>query len=264
MSRMSIEPARVVNINRVAEDIYYLRVEPLFGVKSVEPFNFFMVWIPRTDEIPLSIAYTDGNSYSFLFKVKGIGTQTLSRVSVGQFVGLKGPLGRGFTIDNATKRVLVIAGGIGIAPVPLFIHRSRYKKLDLVWGVRRKEELFDIHMHFPWLKERYNLIVATEDCSYGICGTVLDALDKLEVGKYDTLIAIGPTTMLWSICKSIGNGITTEVYIALETMVKCGVGLCGSCYIKSSDKLLCTDGPVFKCNEVIEHLRKSIVSEGLR
>lgn len=262
MSVMSIKPAKVLSIDRIARDTYYLRVEPVFGVEKVEPFNFFMVWVPRIDEIPLSIAYADDVSYSFIFKIKGLGTQMLSMVLKGQFIGLKGPLGRGFVFDDLSRKILIISGGIGIAPIPFFIHKARYESLDIIWGVKEGEELFDLVSLFPSLSGRYRLIVATEDCSYGVCGTVLEALKSLNLNAYDSIIAVGPKQMLRKVCDLI-NGSSTESYIALETIVKCGIGLCGSCYIKSTNKLLCVDGPVFRCNEVVRYFRESLDNESL-
>ncbi|MEM4047579.1 MAG: hypothetical protein QXI65_07705 [Metallosphaera sp.] len=132
---MSINPAKVLNVEHIARDIFYILVEPIHDIYRVKPFNFFMVWIARVDEIPLSIAYIKNNALAFLFKVKGVGTKKLSEIKPGQFIGLKGPLGRGFIINDYSKNVLVIAGGIGIAPTPLFIGMSRFKKLDVVWGL---------------------------------------------------------------------------------------------------------------------------------
>ncbi|MEM1526242.1 MAG: hypothetical protein QW775_00370 [Ignisphaera sp.] len=249
---MSVNPAKVLEVKRVAKDVYYILVEPLYGIDDVQPFNFFMVWVPRVDEIPLSIAYFKNNFFAFLFKVKGLGTKTLSDIVLGQFIGLKGPLGRGFTVHDDSKNILVIAGGIGIAPIPLFIGMSRFKKLDVIWGAKSSDELFNLNELFPDISGRYSLIIATEDCSYGVCGTVLEALKTVDLDAYDVMVAVGPTLMLRKICEYLNS---EKAYVALETMVKCGIGVCGSCYIKSSSKLLCRDGPVFKCDEVNEHLR---------
>lgn len=254
---MPLIPAKVLDLNYVAKDIYSIDVEPHYKIDHVKPFNFFMVWIPRVDEIPLSVAYKERDTITFLFKVKGEGTQRLSKVHPGDFIGLKGPLGTGFVIDDNFKHVLVIAGGIGIAPIPFFISKSKYKRLDIVWGVKSSDELFDIDKLFPGINKKYNLIITTEDCSYGVCGTVLNALKNANMDSYDIVLAVGPTAMLNEVCNRFKDA---QVYVALETIVKCGLGICGSCYIRSSTKLLCVEGPVFKCNEVKNHLRESVDS----
>jgi len=254
---MPLIPARILYIENLAENTYRLAVEPLYRVEDVKPFNFFMVWVPRVDEIPLSIAYRRRDVIEFLFKVRGEGTRKLSTLYPGNLIALKGPLGRGFVVENDLENILVLAGGIGIAPIPFFISRSRYRRLDLVWGVRERGELFNLKNLYPEISEKFSLIIVTEDCSYGICGTVLDALRSIDINAYSIILAVGPTAMLSKVCEYVkGN----NVYVALETMVKCGLGICGSCYIKSSTKLLCVEGPVFSCNEVGYHLRERVDS----
>lgn len=253
-----MKAARVIMVKRLAKDTYSIRVEPLNSIiERVDPFNFFMVWIPRIDELPLCVADADDATYTFVFKVKGSGTRALSGLAPNQFIGLKGPIGRGFLIDDSTKKVLVIAGGIGIAPVPLFIKRSRCKRIDVIWGVRSEDELFNLDNIFPEITGKYTLTITTEDCSCGVCGTVLDALNGVDLDYYDSVVAIGPKLMIQRLCEYIASD---KVYVALETMVKCGIGACGSCYIKSSTKLLCVEGPVFRCGEVREHLKTGLNS----
>lgn len=259
MNTMSIKPAKVLEVRRLAEGTFYVKVEPLFVDQEVKPFNFFMVWIPRVDEIPLSVAYFNGSHYCFLFKVKGEGTRALSAVKPGDFIGLKGPFGRGFKIEDKSEKVLIVAGGIGIAPIPFFIREARIAEaeIDIVWGVKRGNEIFDIDEVFNDIAGGYKMTIATEDCSYGLCGTALDALKSRDIDSYSKIIAVGPSSMLKAFCEYVSTaGVKASVFIALETMVKCGIGICGSCYIKHSDKLLCTDGPVFRCEEVLHHLRE--------
>jgi len=84
---------------------------------------------------------------------------------------------------------------------------------------------------------------------------VLQYIIEKEGVKWSTIIAVGPKPMLKSICSTIDPSI--EVYVSLETMVKCGLGACGSCVLKPLPKLLCIHGPVFKCNEVNEFLEST-------
>uniref|UniRef100_A0A7C2VGY7 FAD-binding FR-type domain-containing protein n=1 Tax=Ignisphaera aggregans TaxID=334771 RepID=A0A7C2VGY7_9CREN len=251
MNPMPMVPAKIVSVESIAKDTYIIKVLPTNNL-SADPFNFFMVWIPRVDEIPLSVSFIEGEMLTFLVKIRGAGTKALASLKPGDFVGLKGPLGKSFIVIDNTKSILVLVGGIGIAPIPLFIQRSRYRKLDLVWGVKSEEELFDLRKLFPFIGARCSVTIATEDCSHGICGTVIDALKYVNADRYDMVLAVGPKAMLRSICKHLGDD---KVYVALETMVKCGLGLCGSCYIRSSTKLLCVDGPVFRCSEVEAYIR---------
>lgn len=262
MNVMSIKPVKVVEIIRLAEDTYLLKTKLLTHINQVSPFNFFMVWVPQVDEMPLSIAFKENNILYFLFKVVGQGTESLSRLDKGQIIGLKGPLGKSFVVNDQSKNVLIIAGGIGIAPIPFFIHRSKCKNIDLIWGVKRKEELFNLDQIAKDIRERYRLIIATEDCSHGFCGTVVDVVKSMVLEEYDIVIAVGPDPMLKNLCNYMQNK-NVEAYVALNTIVKCGIGICGSCFIRSTSKLLCLDGPVFRCNEVMTHLRETLDSKNI-
>lgn len=257
--RYGIRPARVTLNIEIAKDTYLLEVEPFLQLyEKLNPFNFFMIWIPRVDEIPLSVADFDGKRLRFLYKVKGIGTEALTEYRKDMIIGIKGPLGKGFHIEQIPNtRWLAIAGGIGIAPIPYFIKiwKGYGVDVDILWGVRTADEIFNINEFFQDVKGS-RVIITTEDCRYtdGYCGTVMDILKNIDVKNYDGLIAVGPNNMLKAICLELCK---LDPYIALETLVKCGIGICGSCYIEASDKLLCIDGPVFRCSEVMNYIRSS-------
>ncbi|MDW8086225.1 MAG: hypothetical protein RMI45_08345 [Ignisphaera sp.] len=258
-SRYTLKPVRVVCNMEIAKDTYLLEVKPLLYLRErPQPLNFFMIWIPRIDEIPLSIADFDEGRLRFLYKVKGDGTMALTKHCKDMIIGIKGPLGKGIGIKPAPNtRWLVVAGGIGIAPIPYLIrtYKNYGINVDLLWGVKTADEIFNIYEFFPDTKGSKTIIV-TEDCRYenGYCGTVIDVLKHIEPKNYDGVIAVGPKGMLKAICLELHK---LNPYIGLETLVKCGMGICGSCYVKALDKLLCTDGPVFRCSEVLEHLKAS-------
>lgn len=245
------KPALKTHVRRLSKSYYVAQFSLLEKVRlNPRPLQFVNIWVPGVDEIPMSISDYDESSgeVSILFKVVGEGTR---RIRDGRgFYGLKGPLGRGFTIN--ADRILFIAGGTGIAPLP-FLAKEADKlgvKVDVLWGVRSSEDLFNVKAVAPAVN---NVIVTTEDCKIGLCGTVSDVLKKLSIaGNYDVVVSVGPKPMLRGVCKQL-EGIT-EVFVSLEALVKCGLGACGSCTLTPTKLLLCIDGPVFKCEEVAEHL----------
>ena len=83
----------------------------------VKPGQFVMVWIPRLDEIPLSVSSVEGDVISVTIKRVGEATEAIHGMEVGDYLGLKGPYGNGFNLDH--KRVLLVAGGVGIASLAL-------------------------------------------------------------------------------------------------------------------------------------------------
>ncbi len=252
-----LKPAEVVSNERLSERLWRVEVRPILNrFNDVKPLQFFMVWIPSVDEIPLTISDLNKGSISFIYKVRGLGTETLSKLRPGDFVGLKGPLGNGFDVKyvRPSQKVLIVVGGSGIAAVPylLKVLVNAGVQADVVWGVKKDVELFNLKEVIPNLNVGF--YIATEDCSVGYCGLASQlALELLNERVYDVLIGVGPKPMLRSLC-SIRFGKSVDFYVVLEALVKCGLGACGSCVLKPTDKLLCVDGPVFRCVDVEEHL----------
>ncbi len=114
--------------------------------------------------------------------------------------------------------------------------------------------LFNVKSVAPGVNEVY---VATEDCSIGYCGLASELASSLiqkYPGRWSAIVAVGPKSMLRALCENLGD---RDVYVSLEAIVKCGLGACGSCTLKPYPKLLCRDGPVFKCGEIVDHLKPS-------
>lgn len=254
---MLLRSAVILSNERLSQTLMLLKAKVLDRSKlKAAPFNFFMVWIPGVDEIPLSVAFLEDGCIHFLYKVRGSGTAALASMRPGSVIGLKGPLGRGLELRNG-ERVLAVSGGVGIAPIPYLIKKAVNSgaRVDVIWGIRSIGDLFPLIDVFGLRSWDGALIVATEDCSYGLCGTALDALSNIDVRKYDLMVAVGPMEMLRLFCERFGE--SGDAYVALETLVKCGVGVCGSCYVRRSTKLLCVEGPLIKCCEARAHLESA-------
>ncbi|MDK6028468.1 hypothetical protein QPL79_03745 [Ignisphaera sp. 4213-co] len=258
IAKYFIKPAKIIENRKISSDLHLLKIKLMQKLHiSIEPFNFFNIWVPRVDEIPLSIAYADNESLFFLYKVRGLGTKTLSQLNQNSFIGVKGPLGKGFK-PLPNEKWLVIAGGVGIAPVPFLLKwgLSLGTKIDVVWGVKKSSEFFDVANVFNLPQEGWKLIKVSEDCIDGLCGLATDVLSNMNIAEYDVIIAIGPQQMLKTFCTLLKD--KENAYVSLENIVKCGFGVCGSCYVKESQKLVCIDGPVFKCSEAVASLENTL------
>lgn len=238
---------KVISNNKVAEKTFILELELMnpFTTKP-KPFQFVMIRVPGVEEFPMSIAEYDEGFLSVIYKVKGSGTEALSRVTKG-FIGVRGPFGAGFTPPEDVD-VLFVAGGSGIAPLPYlsrFLSNGRVKAL---WGVKTGLEVFDIRSSFGLFNVEVD--VASEDCSVGFCGKASDVFKQTYGAGWGALVlASGPKGLLREVCS-----LVKEAFVNVEAFVKCAVGLCGSCVVKPTSKLLCIDGPVFNCTEVEKHL----------
>jgi len=209
------------------------------------------IWVPGVDEIPMSVSDYHNGELRIVFRVVGEGTKALT--GAPRFVGVKGPLGRGFDASKYS-RVLFVAGGTGVAPLPYLarILKSSGGRVDVVWGVRTASELFDIR-RIAGFRSLGEVFTATEDGSAGFRGTAVDlALRISERGGWDVVVGVGPKPMLRALCRALSKRF--EVYVSLEAYVKCGLGACGSCVLKPLPLLLCVHGPVFRCEEVLPHL----------
>lgn len=197
------------------------------------PGQFVMLNLFGHEEIPLSLS--SANSVT----VKAVGTTTRSLVEGNfEFVGIRGAFGKPFSISD---NVLIIAGGIGIAPLK-FLHDylvSRGYSVDVVYGAKTAEELI-------WVDDLKNAVFATEDGSFGLKGTVLDLLEEMNLKEYDRIYCCGKEEMMrkvYSLLKA--ENCLDKAEFSLERFMRCGIGVCGSCVLDNGFRV-CRDGPVFK------------------
>lgn len=216
--------------------------------KKATPGQFMMVWIPGTDEIPMSISNASGDQVEFAAARVGDATAALHKLKPGDLLGVRGPLGEGFGFPKKPKgnSLLLVAGGCGTPPI-LFAAATALKKgfaVDVALGATTREELL-FHQSFKEL-ELLNLVIATDDGSEGIQGTSVDAASfLLETNpEYAAAFACGPEGMLVNLSLLLQK-FPIPLQVSLERYMKCGVGLCGHCIIDSKGRRVCYEGPVF-------------------
>ena len=193
---------------------------------------------------PFSIANTDADTLTLMIQKVGRGSELIANYPVGADLNIIGPLGNAFGPPKNPKKVLFVAGGVGIAPF-LFLS-SHYPDAILLFGAR--SQLPDLK---PFEKN-CSVHVATEDGSHGRRGNVLDLLRDFNPEEYTTY-ACGPTPMFRALSDYFEKFNNPEAYYSLETYMGCGFGACKGCSVEMADgsmKLCCVDGPVFRWNEV--------------
>jgi dihydroorotate dehydrogenase electron transfer subunit len=186
-----------------------------------------------------------------LFAVVGRGTQWLSQRQKDETLDLLGPLGNGFSIEPVSKKLLLIAGGIGVAPLVFLAQKSisEGRSVKLLLGARTKDGLYP-QKHLP---DGVETIITTEDGSYGERGKVTDILSRY-VDWADQIYACGPIAMYKAIADQRQQWRNKKpVQVSLEVRMGCGIGACFSCSIKTKNgmKQVCRDGPVFNLDEII-------------
>jgi dihydroorotate dehydrogenase electron transfer subunit len=201
---------------------------------------------------PLSIHRVDKtNQISILFTVVGAGTSWLSQRHEGERLDLLGPLGNGFSIQPESKKLLLAAGGIGIAPLAFLAQKaiSDGKAVKLLMGARKKDGLYPKAL----LPEGIDTFITTEDGSDGTKGKVTDILPEY-IDWADQIYACGPLAMYQSIAEQRRKWKgKPPIQVSLEVRIGCGIGACFGCSIKTKNgmKQVCRDGPVFNLDEVI-------------
>ncbi len=202
------------------------------------PGQFLMVNVFGYEEIPLSLSSPN----SVTVKAVGETTRALVRFEGGELVGLRGPFGRPFTPSD---KALIVAGGIGIAPLK-YLHDfliERGAEVSVIFGARTSEELI-------WKEEFENLIVATDDGSEGFKGNVVDRVKDVDLSKFDRIYCCGPKPMLGGLFKLFkAEGVLHKAEFSLENYMRCGIGLCGSCVLENGLRV-CVEGPVFRGTDI--------------
>lgn len=236
MDTSEIRP-RVVKVLRVKQEAPGMKTVEFGNVfGKVKPGNFGMVWVPRVDEIPLSFSLIRKDRLAVTFREVGECTRALGKVKAGDRIGVRGPYGNSF--EDIKGKVVVIAGGCGLAPLMPFIENSRAQKKVIV-GARTKEQL----MFMDRLKKVKGIIICTDDGTYGEPGFVTEQLGKLDLRKYERVYTCGPEVMMYNVVRMCKGKV--RVYASLERWMKCGVGGCGSCVLDPLGLRVCRDGPVF-------------------
>jgi dihydroorotate dehydrogenase electron transfer subunit len=214
-----------------------------------KPGQFLMLWIPGVDEIPLSImdARDDGR-VAVSVKAVGEATVALHGKRVSETIGVRGPFGNTFTVN--ARRPLIVGGGTGIAPL-MFLTKSLTSKAvstTFVLGAKTKDELLFKSELEKFGAKRVHLVTSTEDGTCGLTGLCTEPLGQMLAGeKFDVVYACGPEQMILNVFE-LTEEHGAEMQASLERLMRCGIGLCGSCVIGKFR--VCADGPVFTSRQL--------------
>jgi dihydroorotate dehydrogenase (NAD+) catalytic subunit len=238
--------------------VYMLKVEvteenaqlPLAG-------QFYMLRAMKTGILlgrPISIFHAEktphGVELQFLILVKGKGTQELCALEADDKIQLLGPLGNTFAKPEATDKVCIVGGGIGVAPVAGFSENLNPNTYDFY-------ACFKSGSYGLENVKAKNLIITTDDGSVGTKGMVSAVLtaQKLKDEGYSVVYACGPTPMLAYI-KAICQEANVKCWISMEARMACGMGVCLGCTIPTTEgyKRCCKDGPIFD-GTILEFLK---------
>jgi dihydroorotate dehydrogenase electron transfer subunit len=231
-------------ITDVREENYRTRTFVLDGRLDAAPGQFVMAWLPRFDEKPFSLVSAD--PLTLMVTAVGPFSRLMHERRPGDRLWLRGPFGRGFAVDDSCRRIVLVGGGYGVAPL-YWLARSQSgvtPRVDCIVGARSADDLL-FARSFNALHAAstdYSLTLTTEDGSVGLPGRVTDALAPMvEQGDVDAVYACGPHAMLAAL-DELCHQRAVPSQLSWEAYMRCGIGICGAC--EQDGKLLCLDGPV--------------------
>jgi dihydroorotate dehydrogenase electron transfer subunit len=187
---------------------------------------------------PFSVYRVDGDRIDVVLKAVGAGTEQLLAMRPGDQVSCLGPLGRGFDLKAGPGSVVLISGGLGVAPMPLAAREAMALGMRVTWvhGARSSDELCSE-------SDGDKLIWATDDGSRGFTGTAVAAAPDA-----DLVLACGPNRMLAAVAER-----WSEARVAVETYMGCGTGVCLGCAVpltRGGYDRACKEGPVYRAADI--------------
>lgn len=260
---------KILSGKEVTPNIYLMRLKAPEIAQEALPGQFIHIKCSKDNypllRRPLSIHRIDKEKGEIfiLFQAVGEGTKLLAQRAVGDDLDIVGPIGNGFNIYPESKKIMIIAGGIGVAPLLALCEESirQDKEVRVLIGALKKELVIG-EESIRNLGAKVD--IATDDGSYKYKGLVTDLLERtIKKGWLaDQIFACGPKPMLRKI-DEIALKANINYQVSLEERMACGIGACLGCVceIKTKDKKedkvkyeferVCVDGPVFKASEVV-------------
>jgi dihydroorotate dehydrogenase electron transfer subunit len=244
-----INKLRIVKIEKIVEETSTVRTFAFRDIagSNAGPGQFLMVWIPETEELPMSVMIWREKYYAAVtVRKKGYGSTSLYNKRMGESLGVRGPYGNSFVIPKDARKVMLVGGGTGLVPLLRLATLLNSTRINttLIIGAKTHSDVFFEKLAAICLGDTiHQIVVTTEDGSYGIKGQTTDAmLNLISSESFDAVYTCGPEGMMKKVF-DLASANIIPVQASLERHMKCGIGICASCCI--GDKLVCKDGTVF-------------------
>ncbi len=263
-ARQEYVPARVASVTAETADTWTLRLTGLDEVHAAGlPGQFVMVSLPEHPPAAISVSrYHPPDGLELTIRAAGPATIAITALAPGAEVGIRGPVGNGWPVEEAFgKDVVIVTGGTGLAPLrplidALLAERERIGELHLYYGARTAADMLftdeletwaarpDLDVTCRWLRRNNH---ADPSAGSGPARSTVSAIHQAAWdGSNAVAFVCGPERMMEATSIALaGRGITQErVWVTLERHMECGVGLCGHCQL--GRYFVCRDGPVFR------------------
>ena len=262
--------ARVCKRRRDAPQVFTLDIEPEEPEETEErgsalflPGQFNMLTVFGVGEVPISLSGNPAELGYLTHTIRAVGpvSTALTRLGRGEVIGLRGPFGAGWPMAEAAgKDVIVVAGGLGLAPLrpalhSLFAERERYGKIVLLYGTRSPADILFRRELESWRRQLDIDIEVTVDHAVsgwqGHVGVVPKLIPRAAFDPMHSIAFVcGPEVMMRFVIAALGDaGLGDEaIHLSMERNMKCAIGFCGHCQF--GPVFLCRDGPVLRYDRV--------------
>lgn len=265
--------AEILQRTQLTKDIFTLDFK--FTDPEVErnyqftPGQFNMVYLFGVGEVAISIVSDPEQEKRYSHTIRQVGriTRGLAQLQPGDHIGIRGPFGRGWPLNEAeNKDVLVITGGLGCAPSVSIIEyiikrRENYKKLTVLQGVKHSADLIYREHYQRWSKlPDTEVLLAADKSAPGWAwhtGLITELLNDISIDPNDTLcLMCGPEAMMLAAINYLTQQQLPEqaIHFSMERNMECAIGHCGHCQL--GGKFVCKDGPIFCYPDVKDLLGK--------
>ncbi|MEP2774495.1 MAG: FAD/NAD(P)-binding protein [Luteolibacter sp.] len=259
------DPWRIGNVRKETADTFSLELAPVGEARPFlfSPGQFNMLYVFGVGEVPISISGNPEEASSLIHTTRAVGTVTraMRKLKAGDVLGVRGPYGSGWPVEEVKGRdVVIVAGGLGLAPLRpliyhLLAHRSDYGEIALLYGTRTPQDrLFRPELR-GWIARRDLQAHVTVDRAVGRwrgnVGVVTKLISHAPFDPSNTVAFVcGPEVMMrFTLQELQRRGVTPErIHLSLERNMKCAIGFCGHCQYGSA--FVCKDGPVFRYDRV--------------
>lgn len=260
----------IKNIHSELSDVVTFDLFPNDDIPiSGKPGQFNMLYVFGQGEIPISLSGNLTKHDSWRHTVKSVGaiSQALCGLKEGDQVGVRGPFGTSWPLEKAKgKDLLIIAGGLGLAPLRPVIyhclnHLVDFKNISLLYGARDATSILFKNELETWGNSNLNVLTsvdrATKGCQWG--GHVGVVTNLISLANFEpsntTAMICGPEIMMRFVSQElVSKGLSEEeIYISMERNMKCAIGHCGHCQL--GGEFICKDGPVFTYSKMKKYLK---------
>lgn len=265
------QPYTLRDVKKETSDTFTLALAPGNGANGTafQPGQFSMLWVFGVGELPISISGNPASPEQLVYTVRSVGQATHALVSQtpGAGVGVRGPFGSGWPVEAAKgKDVIVVAGGIGLAPLRPVIyhvldHRREYGRLVVLYGARSPQDMLYRKELAAWARHRDTQVLATVDYGglswRGHVGVVTTLFKYARFQPSQSLAMVcGPEIMMRFVARDLAShGLAQQdIYLSMERNMKCAVGFCGHC--QYGPHFICKDGPIFRYQQIRAALEK--------